>query len=135
MKSFKDDIFTYLKTFRNYDRIIPILRVVGKENAKGFQIEIFHDDSVTIVGALIYLLVTNEKRVKTIHLFQTGSKLYNTSMTVLKHESRSCRINLLIPFVNVLPQKFPDKKMDISIVYDSTCSLKLLKNNVRPTSK
>ena len=95
---------------------------------------IFHDASVSSIGVIIYLLVVSEIGAKCLRIVRAGTKCSNNSVPTLEHVSRTYSLVLLKPMLKVLKQVSGDGRNYI-FPSDSTCSLRLLKDDVRTTNK
>ena len=95
---------------------------------------IFHDASVAALGALIYLQIEDSTGTKHLRIARSGTKCGNHSVPTLEHISKSYVLVLLKPLLRVLKNIAGDA-VDFFFFSDSTCSLPLLKPEVRTTNK
>ena len=94
----------------------------------------FHDASVAAIGVLIYLLVQDDTGIKHLRITRAGTKCGNHSIPTLEHISRSYALVLLKPLICVL-KNIAGSSLSFHFLSDSTCSLQLLKPEVRTTNK
>ena len=57
---FKSDFLKYIKSIENFKHITPIERKLVKLNERIISVVLFHDASVSSLGALIYLLIQSD---------------------------------------------------------------------------
>ena len=101
---------------------------------KDTDVVIFHDASVSSIGVIIYLLVVSETGAKCLRVVRSGTKYANNSIPTLEHVSRTYSLVMLKPMLAVLKQVSGDG-LNFIFASDSTCSLRLLKEDVRTTNK
>ena len=69
-----------------------------------------------------------------IAIVKAGSKSDNCSVPVMENVSRSYAIVMLQPLINVL-KGIGGKSLNFTFLSDSTCSLRLLKEDIQSTNK
>ena len=133
-KEFVEDVKAYVKSIERYDDIKPIRRKLVNPDESLVGVVVFHDASVSTVSAIVYLLVEDKVGWKELRIAKAGTKNHNGSIPVLEHVSRTYSLVMIKPLLAVIHQcGGPDVKW--YFFGDSTCSLKLLKEEVNTTNK
>ena len=95
---------------------------------------IFHDASFSTIGSIIYLHVEGKTGDRRMEILKVGTKCGNNSTPVMEHFGCPYSIVLLQPLLAVLRQ-VAGPKLNFVFLSDSTCSLKLLKDDLLTTNK
>jgi len=131
---FTEDVISYIKSIEDYELINPLPRSVMKPGDKLQDVIIFHDGSSLTAGVSIYLGIINENGTGKMEIVKAGSKSDSCSTPVMEHISRSYGIVMLQPLINVL-RRVGGLGLNFTFISDSTCSLRLLREEIQSTNK
>ena len=133
-EEFVENVKAYIKSIERYDDIKPIRRKLVDPDESLVGVVVFHDASVSTVSAIVYLLVENKTGGKELRIAKAGTKNHNGSVPVLEHVSRTYSLVIIKPLLAVIHQ-CGGSGVQWYFFGDSTCSLKLLKEEVNTTNK
>ena len=128
------DVVSYIKTIKDYKEIRPLRRRLIEPGERLTHTFVFHDASVSTVSSIIYLVLEDGNGERHMRIVKCGTKCQNASIPVLEHISRTYGIVLIKPLLMII-KNIGGRGVKWRFIGDSTCSLKLMREDIKTTNK